>query len=114
LITMAFIPHVPRQTASPEAQDLANRITVLIQEYQRNHPDLSERDVRDALSAAGEPGSAGRRPGLRAVVAGVVAAVAIMGLVVQRGGGGLAWSETSVVVMVAVLLAVVALVRRRS
>jgi hypothetical protein len=110
---MAFVPHVPRQTASPEAQDLANRIAALIQEYQRNHPDLSERDVRDALHAAGEPGVTGRRPAVVATVAAVVAAVGILGFVMQRSSGAPAWAETGIVAVVVALLAIVASARRR-
>lgn len=114
LPTMAFVPHVPRQAASPQAQDLANRIGALIREYVRDHPDLTERDVRDALSAAGAPEGVGRRPGVRAAVVGVVAAIVALGVVLQRSSGAPAWTETGLIAMVAVLLAIVALVRRRS
>jgi hypothetical protein len=111
---MAFVPHVPRQTASPEAQDLANRITALIQEYQRNHPDLSERDVRDAMQAA----AGGGRPTDRravAIIGALVAAFVGLGTFLRQGGAdgqGLGLPVIAVAIAVALLAAVVA--RRRS
>lgn len=112
---MVFIPQVPQQTASPEAQDLANRISVLVQDYQRHHPHLTERDVRDALRAVAEPERGGRRPAVLAVVAGLMAALLVLGLFVQQRGGGAEPQWSVPVVAVAVVIGLVAaLVRRRS
>jgi hypothetical protein len=113
---MAFVPHVPRQTASPEAQDLANRIAALVQDYQRDHPDLSERDVRDAMQAAA--GEGGRRTDRRAVsvIAGLVAAFVGLGVFLRQGGSAVGSDGTFPVVAVAIGVALLAVVlaRRRT
>lgn len=111
---MVFVPQVPRQTASPEAQDLANRITALIQEYQRNHPDLSERDVRDAMQAAAGGGRSTDRRAV-AIIGALVAAFVGLGTFLRQGGAdgqGVGVPVIAVAIAVALLAAVVA--RRRS
>jgi CRISPR/Cas system endoribonuclease Cas6 (RAMP superfamily) len=110
---MAFVPPIPRQTASPEAQDLANRIAALVQEYRRDHPDLSERAVRDAMeAAAGSTRRADRRA--VAVIAALVAA--FVGAATFLGQGGVAGTRAFPVVVVAALVAVLAatVARRRA
>ncbi|HXV91059.1 MAG TPA: hypothetical protein VD707_06790 [Gemmatimonadales bacterium] len=113
---MAFVPHVPRQTASPEAQDLANRIAALVQDYRRDHPDLSERDVHDAMHAAAGEGS--RRTDRRAlsVIAGLVAAFVGLGVFLREGGSALGPDGTFPIVGVAIAIAVLAalVLRRRT
>ncbi len=117
---MAFVPFVPtppRETTSPQAQDLANRIASLIADYQRAHPDLGARDVADALRAAAGEGGSGRslqeRRLLGALFGGVVALV--MGAVLfLRQSGEAPWSNVGIVAAVVVAIAVVALARRRS
>jgi hypothetical protein len=113
---MAFVPHVPRQTASPEAQDLANRINALIQDYQRSHPDLTDRDLRDALEAAGAGGGRRADPRAPAVIAGLVAAFIGLGVFLREGGSAAGFDGTFPVVAVAVAVALLAavLVRRRT
>ena len=57
---MAFVPYVPppqQRPISPQAHELANKIGTLIEEYRGYYPDLSDRDVRDALYAVGSTGS---------------------------------------------------------
>jgi hypothetical protein len=113
---MAFVPHVPRQTASPEAQDLANRIAALVQDYRRDHPDLRERDVHDAMHAAAGEGS--RRTDRRAlsVIAGLVAAFVGLGVFLREGGSALGPDGTFPIVGVAIAIAVLAalVLRRRT
>ncbi len=113
---MAFVPHVPRQTASPEAQDLANRIAALVQDYRRDHPDLSERDVHDAMHAAAGEGS--RRTDRRAlsVIAGLVAAFVGLGLFLREGGTAVASDGPFPVVAIAIAVVLLAgvVVRRRT
>jgi CRISPR/Cas system endoribonuclease Cas6 (RAMP superfamily) len=109
---MAFVPPIPRQTASPEAQDLANRLAALVQEYRRDHPDLSERAVRDAMeAAAGSTRRADRRAVAvtAALVAAFVGAATFLG---QGGVGARAFPVVAVAALVAVLAAIVA--RRRA
>lgn len=113
---MVFIPQVPQQTASPEAQDLANRIAALVQDYRRDHPDLSARDVHDALQAAA--GERGRRTDRRAVavIAGLVAAFVGLGVLLRAGGSAVGPDGTFPIVGVAIAVAVLValVVRRRS
>ena len=110
---MVFIPQVPQQTASPEAQELANRIAALVQDYRRDHPQLSEREVHDAMQAASGGGT--RRPDRRAVavIAGLVAAFVGLGVFLREGGAARGL-DGSFLVPVAIGVAVlVALVLRR-
>ena len=113
---MVFIPQVPRQTASPEAQDLANRIAALVQDYRRDHPQLSERGVHDALQAASGGGT--RRTDRRAVavIAGLVAAFVGLGVFLREGGAarGPDGSFPIVAVAIAVVVLAVLVVRRRT
>ena len=110
---MVFVPHVPRQTASPEAQDLANRIAALVQDYRRDHPDLSEREVHDAMQAAAGSGRrTDRRPAALAAIAGLVAAMVGLGVFLQQDGGtGRSVPFVAVAIVIAVLAA---LMGRRS
>ena len=111
---MVFIPQVPQQTASPEAQELANRIAALVQDYRRDHPDVSERDVHDAMRAAA--GESGRRTDRRAVavIAGLVAAFVGLGVFLRQGGAADGSEGSFPVVAVAITIAVIAaLVARR-
>lgn len=113
---MAYVPTPPRETESPQAGELATRIRALIDEYRRHYPDLTERDVRDALDAAAGREAAPRRVG--ALVAGLAGLVAFgVGLAVfaSQGGGGLVVGGSGVAVGVAVFVAaaLVALMRLR-
>lgn len=118
---MAFVPFVPtppRETASPQAQDLANRIASLIADYQRSHPELGARDVADALRAAAGEGGAGRSRQERrltgALLGGVVALVMGMVLFFRQSGDAPAWPGIGIVAAVTVAIAIVALLRRRT
>jgi hypothetical protein len=118
---LAFVPYVPtppRETASPQAQDLANRIASLIADYQCSHPDLGACDVEDALRAAAGGDDAGRavrsvRRVSALVLGGVVAALLGAGVYIQQRGGA-PWSGVGVVAAIAIGLAVVTVLRRRS
>ena len=114
---MVFVPTPPRETASPQAQDLANRIASLIADYQRSHPDLGARDVEDALRAVGGGGRRGRggreQRAAAAAAAGLLAAFVGLGVFLQQGGG-VPWPGVGMVTAIVVGLAVVFLLRRRS
>lgn len=118
---MVFVPTPPRETASPQAQDLANRIAALIADYQRDHPDLSARDVTDALQAAGGGGRQGRagqerRAIVATTIAGLLAAMVGLGVFLQRGSGEVGAPQfPGIAVGVGVLLVVmlVVMLRRR-
>lgn len=116
---MLFVPFVPpanpRSPASPRAQELASRISKTIDDFQRNYPDASERDIRQALTAVSEGGGAARRPLVAALIAGIVAAVA--GLVVfMRTAEGAEPARLQAPILVALLvvaIAVIVVVRNR-
>ena len=110
---MVFIPQVPQQTASPEAQELANRIAALVQDYRRDHPQLSEREVHDAMQAAS--GGATRRPDRRAVavIAGLVAAFVGLGVFLREGGAARGLDDSFLVPVAIGVAVLVALVLRR-
>lgn len=113
---MVYVPTPPRETASPQAAELATRLRALIDEYRRYYPDLSDRDVRDALEAAAGRDATRRRPAaLVATLAGLVAfGVGLAVYTGQSGGGPSAgWSVPAVGVAVLVLAVLVAAMRRR-
>jgi len=117
---MAFVPFVPtppRETTSPRAQDLANRIASLIADYQRSHPDLGARDVADALRAAAGEGGGRRSDQERRLVAAMLGGVVALAMGVYlffRQSGEAPWAGAGVVAAMVVAVAVVALLRRRS
>jgi len=104
------------QTPSPRAQELGQKLALVIAEYQQRNPDVSEEDIRVATQiAAGHLTS--RRGAAPALLAAVVAAVAALGgiLYLQRGSPGavhLPWIVigTGAIIVVGVL----AVLRRRS
>lgn len=113
---MVFVPPpAHRPTLSPRAQELANKIAALIDDYRGYYPDLTNRDVRDALRAATGGGDAApRTPTLVAtLLAGVLAA---LGVFVLRGYQGAETPRLVAPILVAILIAVFAAVlavRRR-
>ena len=111
---MVFVPQVPQQTASPEAQELANRISALVQDYRRDHPQLSEREVQDAMqTAAGRTRRTDRRA--VAVVAALVAAFVGLYVFLRQGGaGGSDGSFPVVAVAIAVAVRAAVVARRRT
>ncbi|MGD8279233.1 MAG: hypothetical protein PVH00_14445 [Gemmatimonadota bacterium] len=82
---MAYVPWVPptpRRPASPQANELANKIGALIKDYRGYYPNLSDADVRDALRAAdpGSPEPTGDPA--RRLIPGVLGAALAVGVVV--------------------------------
>ena len=110
---MLFVPFVPpanpRPPASPRAQELANRLSKTIEDFHNNYPDVTERDVRQALSSVTEGSSAARRPLVAALVAGLVAAFA--GLIVfMRSAEGAEPARLQAPILVAILVVAVAVI----
>lgn len=82
---MAYVPWVPptpRKPVSPQANELANKIGALIKDYRGYYPELSDRDVRDALRAAGSDGLDPERARPRALGAAALAGVLALGTIV--------------------------------
>ncbi|HVO36525.1 MAG TPA: hypothetical protein VMT21_13210, partial [Gemmatimonadales bacterium] len=83
---MTLPTYVPERTPSPRAQELGQRLALVIAEYQQSNPDVSDEEIRVATEIAAGHVSA-RRSGRQALIAAVVAAVAALGayLYLQRG-----------------------------
>jgi hypothetical protein len=83
---MAFVPtpFIPPPEASPQARDLANRLTQVIQQFRQQYPALTDDDIRAALRLATGPSSERSHLPLLAAGLGVVAAV-LIGLMTYLG-----------------------------
>jgi len=92
---MIIPAHVPAQTPSPRAQELGQRLALVIAEYQQNHPEVSGEEIRVATQIATGHVSAPPRPAVGALAAAVAAVVALGGfLYFERGssaGAHLPW-----------------------
>jgi hypothetical protein len=111
---MVFMPvPPPRFQPSPRAQDLSRRLAQVIEEFERQYPGTSREDVQQAMELAVGRG-AGRRGTRRTAVvaAAVVAAVAsgAAGLITSSTGRGI--PAMAILVGIAVMVAIVVVVRR--
>jgi hypothetical protein len=113
---MIIPTHVPERTPSLRAQELGQRLALVIAEYQQNHPEVSGEEIRVATEIAAGQVSAPRRPAAGALAAAVAAAAALGAfLFFQRGspaGAHVPW--IAVAVGAVALAAVVAALRNRS
>jgi hypothetical protein len=107
-------PYVPQQP-SPRIQELGQRVALLLAEFRQKYPDLSDEEVRQALSflsddAPDRPASA--RPAIAAVVAGVAVAA---GLGVYLVGGRVALPHGAAfpAILAAAIAVIAAVVVRR-
>lgn len=85
-----FVPTViPPQDASPHAQEMGRRIAALIQDYRLQHQDASATDIHFALRiAAAQTGGDVRRSRV-AILAALIVAMLLAGLLVfARSGRG--------------------------
>ncbi len=69
--------HVPERTPSPRAQELGQRLALVIAEFQQSHPDVSGEEIRVATQIA--TGNVALRSG-RATGALTAAVAAMVGL----------------------------------
>jgi len=84
---MAF---VPPPVASPRARELGRELADVIEKYRREHPDVSGREVRQALRIALRGGEA--RPQVALLAMGVAALLGLFASLYRNsgeGGGGL-------------------------
>ena len=73
-----IVPYAPEGTPSPRAQELGERLALIIAEYQQKNPDVSAEEIRVAAQIATGRITA-RRSAQPAVLAGVIAAAAALG-----------------------------------
>lgn len=85
---MVFVPVVPSQPPSLEAQEIAREIEGVIVRYQDQHPRMSQADVQQALQLA--QSRAGKGPqvavGVVAAAVGVAMMIGLLTFLVARGG----------------------------
>lgn len=111
---MIIPANVPGQP-SPRVQELGQRIALAISEFQQRNPDVSAEEIRAAADLATHQVDAPRGTPARAVTAMVAAAVAVgLGAFLYRSPSGGHPSFAWAVGLVAGLVAVIALVNRRS
>jgi len=110
---MIIPANVPGQP-SPRVQELGQRIALAISEFQQRNPDVSAEEIRAAADLATHQVDAPRGTPARAVAAmGAAVAVGLGAFLYRSPSGGhpsFAWA----VGLVAGLVAVIALVNRRS
>jgi len=82
LAYVPWVPSAPRRPVSPQANELANKIHSLIRDYRGYYPDLSDRDVRDALRAADPTAPMPAGDSTRRIIAVLLGAVLAVGGVV--------------------------------
>ncbi|MGA2381855.1 MAG: hypothetical protein ABSG61_00315 [Gemmatimonadales bacterium] len=109
-------PYVPEQTPSPRAQELGQRLALVIAEYQQRNPEVSAEEIRVATEIAAGHVTA-RRGAAPALLAAAVAAVAALGgfLYLGQGSSGAVHLPWVAIAAGAIALAgVLAALRRRS
>ena len=113
---MTLPTFVPEQTPSPRAQELGQKLALVIAEYQQRNPDVSAEEIQVATQITAGHVTA-RRGAAPALLAAAVAAVAALGgiLYMARGTTGAAHVPWVVIGTGAIILVgALAVLRRRS
>jgi hypothetical protein len=86
---MLMIPGLPPLQQTRHSRELGRRVEQLVRDYQREHPDVSEGDVRAALAqlTSSDPPSTDIHRRKR-VLAGVIAAIAVGAFTAMASSGG--------------------------
>jgi hypothetical protein len=113
-----YVPVIPHREdpPSPRTRELADLLGRVIQDYEKDHPSVTGREVRAALEIAVRGARSGVM-GSREVALGVAVAAAVAGVFVWLAGqgGSPAASPIAVAVVMALVAAVaVALLARRA
>jgi len=110
------VPYVPEQMPSPRAQELGQKLALVISEFQQRNPDVSDEEIRVATQlAAGHLTARGRTTAV--FVSTAVAALAAAGVIfyLQRDNSGAAHVPWVVIGTGAIILVgALAVLRRRS
>ena len=119
---MVFIPVVAHQPAPPSAraQDLARRLKVEVDKFERQYPGTSREELRAAAAIAiGEESvSVPPRRKAAAMVVAVITAMGILGLVMElttredSGAAAAPWPMITVSIAIVCLAVVAAVIRR--
>ena len=109
-----YIP-IPRDRPSRDAQELAEHLDTTLGEYLDRHPNVSDKEVRQALrmlTEATEPAT--NRIAIKALGLGLVAAGGIGAFVLQdRGANDSTFPLVVAVAIFAALIAMVVMLRNR-
>ena len=83
---MSFVPVItpPPAPPSPRAQELGYRLSALIEQFQREHPEMSAIEVRQALQLASTRQGVSSAAMIAAVLLGLVAAAGLAALLFLR------------------------------
>lgn len=115
-MSMSFVPYVPVVPPSARAVELGRRLGEVIREFDRQHSDLTEIEIRQALRIAlGESGRSEARRAVAAIVAALVVGMGFAVALLVRSGPGHSGDVMPVVAGALVLFAIVVvliLVRR--
>lgn len=117
-MSMVFVPHAPVVPPSARAQELGRRIGAVVQEFSRQHADITDLEVRQAMQIA--LGTAGRGSEVRRVIVAVAAAllagVALAISLAKRSGsdGATAMIPAVIGALVIFALVVVMILARRA
>jgi hypothetical protein len=118
---MIIVPWAPPLHHTRHSRELGKKIEQLVREYQRDHPDVKESDVRAALSqlaASGEPPETTRRKRALGVVIATLLAGSFAAMASTAGGqpfnnDSMLWIVVGVVAAVCgIAIAVIRTVRR--
>jgi hypothetical protein len=113
-------PH-PTQAATRHSRELGKRVEQLVRDYRREHPELTDDEIRAALAQSSlvsddadqerqQRGKAMVAIALALGIAGLVAAL-VLGRAAETGGGAGSGSWPVVSIIVAVLVVALAVVR---
>lgn len=87
---MIFIP-MPQQTTTQtrHSRELSRRFDQVVRDYQRDHPELTDAEIRAALAHSAATSDDGDTPGAnrRIAVLGIAAALGVAGAVVAATQG---------------------------
>jgi hypothetical protein len=87
-MSMSFVPYVPVIPPSARARELGERLAQVIRDFDRQHSDLTEIEIRQALRIAlGESGRSEARRAVAAIVAALVVGVGFAVALLARSGG---------------------------
>ncbi len=113
---MIFPVNVPERTPSPRTQELAQRLSLAIAEFQQRNPDVSAEEVRVAAQIATGQVSTRRRAAPGALFAAVAAAVVLGGFLFSSQGapGGAQVPWVAITAGAIAVIAIVAALRNRS
>ncbi len=77
---MSIVPVVPPPAPSAEADELGDQLKQTIERYRRDHPEMSDAEIRQAMDLAGK----GTRPRHPAALVLLLAGFALLGVLVFR------------------------------